>query len=283
MRLAEGWRLREFSLELLPEGGRPLRILHISDIHIAPGQGAKRDWVRGLAELQPDLVVNTGDNLSHIDAVPLALEALDPLLDFPGVFVWGSNDYFAPQPRNPLRYLWSPSKPAAAVARQKIDVDSFGASLVARGWQDLNNQSGSIEIAGQRIGFLGLNDPHESLDRPDTLPQQAASVAGSDLVVGVAHAPYLAVIEAMARNSAALTLCGHTHGGQVCLPGGRALVTNCDLPAKNARGLSGWQFDEHQTMLHVSAGIGTSVYAQYRLFCPPEASLITILPRSNKN
>lgn len=280
MQLAEGWRLRELSVELLRGNANPVRILHISDMHFAPGQTRKRDWVHSLAELKPDLVVNTGDNLSHPDAVPLALEALGPLLAFPGVFVWGSNDYFAPRPRNPLRYLFGPSSAGIAGPREAIDLEALGSQLRQAGWLDLNNRSGLLEIAGQRIGFLGLNDPHEGLDKPETLPDQAAQVADSDLVIGVAHAPYLAVIEAMARNTAALTLCGHTHGGQVCLPGGRALVTNCDLPTKFARGISGWQFEGNQTMLHVSAGIGTSVYAQYRLFCPPEASLITLLPRS---
>lgn len=280
MRLAEGWRLREFSLELLPEGANPFRILHISDIHIAPNQNRKLDWVRSLAGLKPDLVVNTGDNLSHHDAVPLALAALEPLLEFPGVFVWGSNDYFAPSARNPINYLLGPSNRLPAPPRLETDIGTLQAGVTSGGWLDLNNRSGSLEIAGNPIGFMGLNDPHENLADLDSLPAQAVEVRDSDLIVGVAHAPYLAVIEAMTRNGSALTLCGHTHGGQVCLPGGRAIVTNCDLPAKYARGVSAWKFGDSESMLHVSAGIGTSVYAQYRLFCPPEASLITVLPRS---
>jgi predicted MPP superfamily phosphohydrolase len=280
MRLAEGWRLREFSLELLPEGANPFRILHISDIHIAPNQNRKRDWVRSLAELEPDLVVNTGDNLSAPDAVGLALNALEPLLNFPGVFVWGSNDYFAPSARNPINYLLGPSNRRPSPKRGETDIERLRAGLISGGWLDLNNQSGALEVAGNRLGFLGLNDPHENLADFDSLPAQAKQLTDTDLVIGVAHAPYLAVIEAMTENGSSLTLCGHTHGGQVCLPGGRALVTNCDLPTKYARGLSAWQFGERQSLLHVSAGIGTSVYAQYRLFCPPEASLITVLPRS---
>lgn len=280
MRLAEGWRLREFSVELLPEGANPFRILHISDIHIAPNQNRKRDWVRSLAQLEPDLVVNTGDNLSAPDAVGLALNALEPLLNFPGVFVWGSNDYFAPSARNPINYLLGPSNRRPSPKRGETDIETLRAGLISGGWLDLNNQSGSLKVVGNRLGFLGLNDPHEDLADFNSLPAQAKQLTDTDLVIGVAHAPYLAVIEAMTKNGSSLTLCGHTHGGQVCLPGGRALVTNCDLPTKYARGLSAWQFGERQSLLHVSAGIGTSVYAQYRLFCPPEASLITVLPRS---
>jgi len=279
MRLASGWRLREYEIELLPAGSESVRLLHLSDIHIAPDQPDKAAWVQSLAKLKPDLVVNTGDNLSDVDAVPLAIAALEPLFDFAGAFVWGSNDYFAPQARNPLRYLLGPSK-APSKPRRPIELSPLAERFAKAGWLDLNNQAGDLSLGGTRIGLLGLNDPHEGLADFESLPQQANQLASAELVIGVAHAPYLSVIEGFARHGAELVLAGHTHGGQVCLPGGRALVSNCDLPPKFARGLSGWGFDGHETMLHVSAGIGTSKYAQYRLFCPPEASLITLLPKA---
>ena len=55
---------------MLPAGRRPLRVLHLSDLHLCRGQRRKVEWVRGLAALEPDLVVNTGDNIAHPDAVP---------------------------------------------------------------------------------------------------------------------------------------------------------------------------------------------------------------------
>ena len=61
--------------------------------------------MRSLADLEPDLVINTGDNLAHVEALPSVLDALGPLLDVPGVFVLGSNDYFAPILRNPCWYV----------------------------------------------------------------------------------------------------------------------------------------------------------------------------------
>jgi predicted MPP superfamily phosphohydrolase len=280
MQLASGWRLREFDLELLPANSKPLRILHLSDLHIAPNQPDKTAWVRSLAELKPDLVINTGDNLSDVDAVPLAIEALEPLFEFAGAFVWGSNDYFAPQPRNPLRYLLGPSK-APSKPRRSIELRPLADRFTKAGWLDLNNQSGALKLGDTSIGLLGLNDPHEGLADFASLSKQADQVGSAELVIGVAHAPYLRVIESFARQGAKLVLAGHTHGGQVCLPGGRALVSNCDLPPKFARGLSGWSFEGHDTMLHVSAGIGTSQFAQYRLFCPPEASLITLRPKAS--
>jgi len=99
------YTLREATLPVLEEGARPVRVLHVSDLHMTPGQTAKQRWVADLARLEPDLVVNTGDNLAHQRAVPAVMSALAPLLDRPGLFVFGSNDYFAPTPKNPARYL----------------------------------------------------------------------------------------------------------------------------------------------------------------------------------
>src|SRR5687768_448772 len=97
--------LREATMPVLPPGRTPLRVLHLSDLHLTPGQRRKQAWVRDLGSLRPDLVVNTGDNIAHRDSVPVLLDALGDLLTVPGVFVFGSNDYYSPTLRNPLRYL----------------------------------------------------------------------------------------------------------------------------------------------------------------------------------
>ena len=88
--------LRRYAVPALPPGSAPVRILQVSDLHLTPGQTTKIEWVRSLAELDPDFVVNSGDNLAHVDAVPPLLRAMEPLLERPGAFVLGSNDYFAP-------------------------------------------------------------------------------------------------------------------------------------------------------------------------------------------
>src|ERR1700733_6168435 len=61
--------LRELTIPVLTPGSSPLRVLHISDLHMRPGQRRKQSWLRELAGLEPDLVVNTGDNLAHPKAV----------------------------------------------------------------------------------------------------------------------------------------------------------------------------------------------------------------------
>ena len=93
--------LREVTMPVLSPGSSPLKVLHISDIHMRPKQRRKQAWLRELARLEPDLVVNTGDNLAHPKAVPGVVQALGDLLSVPGVFVFGSNDYFGPRLKNP--------------------------------------------------------------------------------------------------------------------------------------------------------------------------------------
>src|SRR3954447_19963275 len=100
------WTLRRFDVPVLAPGSAPLQILQISDLHMTAGQRSKQEWVAGLAALEPDLVIDTGDNLAGCDAVPGTLRALDPLLDLPGAFVMASNDYFAPRPKNPFKYFF---------------------------------------------------------------------------------------------------------------------------------------------------------------------------------
>ncbi|MGJ6979785.1 metallophosphoesterase [Aestuariimicrobium soli] len=267
--------LREVSCPVLAPGSSPVRVLHLSDIHLLPSQRTKLDWLAGLADLAPDLVVNTGDNLSSAAAVPPLLRSLGALLDVPGVFVFGSNDYYAPTFKNPLRYL---GVPALAGAPQKVELPwrDLRAAFSERGWVDLTNRRAEVEVAGRTIAFRGTDDAHINQDR-------YAKVAGpvdpaAALTVGVTHAPYLRVLDAMTADGVEVMFAGHTHGGQVCLPTG-ALITNCDLDAPRVKGLHRHTSGGRSAWLHVSAGLGSSPYAPYRTFCRPEATLLTLTAR----
>jgi predicted MPP superfamily phosphohydrolase len=127
--------IREVEIPCLPPGARPIRVLHVSDLHLTPSQGRKRAWLRSLARLEPDLVVNTGDNLAHLDALPALLDALGPLLDVPGAFVFGSNDYYAPSFKNPARYFTGPSK-TSGTAEPSLPFELLRSELAAGGWAD---------------------------------------------------------------------------------------------------------------------------------------------------
>jgi predicted MPP superfamily phosphohydrolase len=288
------YTLRRFTVPVLPAGTPEVRLLHLSDLHLLPTQDRKIDWVRGLADLDPHLVVTTGDNLGHLDALPALLHAYEPLLDRPGAFVLGSNDYFAPRPKNPARYLL-PDARQAVPNPTLLPFPEMTAAFRAAGWKDLTNRRDAVVLGDDpdalTVALVGVDDPH--LDR-DSFPwstrghgQPPAPGAGhATLRLGVAHAPYRRVLDAMHDDGADLILAGHTHGGQLCVPGWGALVTNCDLDTRRAKGLHGWPGPrpdelggEASSWLHVSAGLGTSPYAPVRFACRPEASLLTLVAR----
>jgi len=275
------YTLRRVALPVLPPGSAPVRVLHLSDLHMTPAQGRKQEWLRSLASLEPDLVINTGDNLAHMRSVPVVLDALGDLLEVPGVFVLGSNDYFAPSVRNPARYLL-PDDGQRNTHTPRLPSEELREGLRSRGWRDLSNRRDVLETAGLRFAFAGVDDPHLEYDDLATVAGRADPDA--DVRIAVAHAPYLRVLDAFARDGYDAIFAGHTHGGQICLPGRGAIVTNCDLEPARAKGLhrhpaGSHPGDEGSSWLHVSAGLGTSPYAPARFACRPEASLVTLTSR----
>jgi predicted MPP superfamily phosphohydrolase len=271
------FRLRRLEVPVLSPGSEPLRVLHLSDLHLTPTQHKKREWVRSLAGLEPDFVIDTGDNLAHMEAVPAVLDALGPLLERPGAFVMGSNDYYRPTVKNPMKYLL-PDK-GERVHAGRLPTEDLRDGLVAGGWLDLDNARGRLKVGHREIELVGTDDAHIRRDR-------YADVAGppdpaADLSMGVTHAPYRRVLDPMTADGFPLILAGHTHGGQVCVPGFGALVTNCDLPRRRAKGISTHEYGGHRAQLHVSAGVGTSPYAQVRFACPPEATLLTLVEKQD--
>jgi predicted MPP superfamily phosphohydrolase len=268
------WTLRTAEVPVLAPGSRPMKVLHVSDLHMLPGHRSKQRWVAALDELEPDLVVNTGDNLAHPHAVPSVLRALGPLLKRPGVFVFGSNDYYAPRPKNPARYLMPKGRKKRAFG-EKLPWRDLRAAFVERGWADVTHTRRTIDIAGMSVFAAGVDDPHLRRDRYADIAGAADPSAG--LRLGVTHSPEPRVLDAFASDGYDLVLAGHTHGGQLRVPGYGALVTNCDLDRARARGVSRWGA---RMWLNVSAGLGTSPYAPVRFACPPEASLLTLVPRA---
>jgi predicted MPP superfamily phosphohydrolase len=262
-------RLRKVEVSVLPPGSSPLRVLHLSDAHLTPGQTWKRDWIRGLAALEPDLVINTGDSIAHVDAVPVFLDAIAPLLERPGAFVFGSNDYHAPTFKNPVRYLLPDDgdRPHAG----ELPWRDLRAGMAAAGWLDLTNARGYLKADGRQIELVGVDDPHIQLDNYDEV--RGIADPGVLITLGVTHSPEPRVLSPMAADGCALILAGHTHGGQLRVPFYGALVTNCDLDRARARGLSRF----NSAWLHVSAGLGTSPWAPVRFDCPPEATLLTLV------
>jgi predicted MPP superfamily phosphohydrolase len=274
--------VRRATLPVLAPGTRDLKVLHLSDLHMAPWQRRKQRFVRELADLEPDFVVDTGDNLGH----PLGLlgvkAALEPFRGVPGVSVWGANDYWAPQPKNPFTYFSGPSP--VPTQPQQLDTPALGRYLESLGWTDLNNRTARLVVHGVPIDVFGTDDPHREYDdiaalTPGIRGLRSRKVKAA-LTLGVTHAPYRRVLDAFVDRGADLLLAGHTHGGQVCVPGFGALVTNCDIPRQQVKGVSQWTHGDRTAALEVSAGLGTSIFAPVRFACRPEATLLTLTARA---
>lgn len=279
---ARQYTLREVTVPLLPAGHEPLRVLHLSDIHMTPNQRAKQEWLESLADLEPDLVVNTGDNLAHRHAVPAVVESLAALLRAPGAYVLGSNDYYAPGFRNPFGYLL-PDDGTRHTSTPQLPWPDLKRAFDSGGWLDLTNGFGELTVKGTRIAFVGVDDPHLGFDELDRVAGPADATA--DVRLAVVHAPYLRVLDQFAADGYDAIIAGHTHGGQVCLPTldgrGRALTTNCDLEPARAKGLHRHPADSRpgdpgSSWLHVSAGLGTNPFIRMRVACRPEATLMTL-------
>jgi predicted MPP superfamily phosphohydrolase len=268
--------LRRYEIPVLPPGAPPVRVLHISDAHLTPGRRRLMSWIRALDDLDPHLVVNTGDSIAHPQAVPYFLGALGPLLERPGVFVLGSNDLYSPEPRNPARYLFKKHHGKHQRGAPTLPWEKLRDGMTEAGWLDLDNRRGWLTAGGLDIALAGVHDSHVARDRYAQVAGRADPAAG--LRVGVLHSPEPRLLDLFAADAYDLLLAGHTHGGQLCLPFYGTLVTNCGLSRDLARGLHRYPADG-QPWLHVSAGLGTSPWAPARFACRPEASLLTLVPR----
>ncbi len=279
---ARWFTLRHVTVPVLPPGAPDLRVLHLSDVHLVPRQSRKIAWLRCLAALEPDLVVNTGDNLAHRDAVPVLLDALGELTTVPGVFVLGSNDYFEPVARNPFEYLL-PDDGKRYTHTPHLPWRTLVQRFEEAGWVNVNNRRAELTVRGLRVAFAGVDDPHLEYDELAAVGGRADLTA--DLRLAVTHAPYLRVLDQFASDGYDMVLAGHTHGGQVRVPRYGALVTNCDLEPARARGLhrhpaGSRPKDADSAWLHVSAGAGTSPYVPMRFCCRPEATLLRLTTAS---
>ena len=266
------YKIREASIPILPPGSPDIRILHFSDLHITPRSKKEISDIKSFISLKPDLVISTGDFLAHRDSVPIVLEALDELLNLPGLYVFGSNDYYEPSFKNPLKYLMKDDgirKLGKELPWQELD---YG--LSKRGWKNLNTSKVTLKVNDILIEARGTDDAH--LGRDNYSLVKGVSSPESKLSIGITHAPYSRVLNSMAADKLSVIFAGHTHGGQIRFPWfkeSKALTSNCDLPLWRSRGLSKIK---NEPWLNVSAGMGSSPYAKIRIACPPEVTICTL-------
>ncbi|MFT0848333.1 metallophosphoesterase [Actinomycetaceae bacterium L2_0104] len=309
-----------------PAAGRTLRVLQLTDIHLLPRQRNKIRWIQKLAQTEPDLVLLTGDQLSSPKAVAPLLKALAPFAGIPGAFVYGSNDYYGPFPKNPFIYLLRDHSKPHTPHNDLVELPwrEMTAAFESNGWINLGNARGQLRIGEWNVDLVGVDDPHIGLDEfplPDKSvapvatamgatqrPAHAGAAGGAgvgasanatnatnatnaNIKIGLTHAPYKRVLDRMVEDECTAIFAGHTHGGQVCVPGVGALVTNCDLEREYASGLFQWPPTgkgvlhgdgivptgiEHRptSWVNVATGIGTSPFTPVRVVCRPEAVLV---------
>ncbi|MCA9319262.1 MAG: metallophosphoesterase [Planctomycetes bacterium] len=225
-------------LARLPEALDGYRVLHLSDLHVDGFRGFGKRLAQACQDLAFDMVVVTGDlRLETRGSIDGALRELTDLAPALGC-------------RHGIH----------AVLGNHDTLDMVE-PLEALGFQYLLNESRIIDVDGEPLYLAGVDDAH--FFGTDDLERALAQVPVDALSLLLCHSPDL-IVEA-AEAFVDLYLCGHTHGGQICLPGGHPLVSN----ASCARRFTGGPWLYGALRGHTSRGIGFSGIP-WRSFCPGE-------------
>jgi predicted MPP superfamily phosphohydrolase len=248
----------------------PVRtILHVSDTHLNASDDRLYRFLVSLPERlgeTPDLVLATGDLIEGNSGIRRVVDALARLEARLGRFyVLGSHDYYMSSGPSYSKYFRRHKKPSVAL---RTATDELTSGLHEKGWVPLTNRTEFLDTPEGRIRLAGVDDPHLRRHRTGHIGRSAEDA----LAIALVHAPD--VVSEWALNGFDLILAGHTHGGQVRVPGVGAVVTNCSLPAGLAAGLN----RVGNSWLHVSPGLGNGLYSPIRFNCPPEATFLRLVP-----
>lgn len=262
------FRVRRIQLPIAHFGAPRFTVLHLSDFHFHGNERRRVRFLQSLKKLNADFVAYTGDLIEAHGRRETLWEAVEGLVGRYGSFVvFGNHDHV----RYGFRELfYSPSKSGHEGLRW-ADTDSLADGFRERGIQPLLNAHQIIDIAGQPLLVVGIDDPY--VHRDDVSAAFEGTPEGLPTVV-LCHTPEPDVIERIAERGAHLILSGHTHGGQIRAPFNYAPVRRCGIPRRKCRGLSRWG----NAWLNVSAGLGVTQITHMRFLCRPEAILLEITP-----
>lgn len=254
----------------LPPGLQGLRILHVADTHFpASGESLPR-FLAAARRQRYDLVVGTGDFVDSAAAWDVALRAFRSLEPGLGVFaVIGGHDRYA-------RMHAMEALPRLAGRRQArwVDPRPFIDGLRARGVHVLMNAQVTAEIGGELVRFVGIDDAYHGLDRLEAALPAGGLAAGGLGAPGfpmlLSHSPDGA-LNPRARGFP-IAFSGHTHGGQIRIPGYGAPVRHARaVGRRNASGV----VRVGETQVVISRGFGTTTLP-LRLACPPELGVVVL-------
>ena len=234
-----GIRENIVTLPRLPDVFDGFTVLHISDPHLDSRPDFPLRLAEVVAPLQYDLCVLTGDYRFHTDGDPRpalsGLSVLRQVLQGTCYAVLGNHDGSEMIP-----------------------------DMIAMGYHLLYNTAVPVERSGENIYMVGVDDPH--FFQTDDLGMALDSVPDGVVRVLLAHSPEIYQVAEAADVD--LLLCGHTHGGQIALPGGRVLYANARCPDRITSG--NWQYGSLRG--YTSVGAGSSV-VDVRFNCRPEVTL----------
>lgn len=224
----------------LPPAFDGFRLLHLSDLHLDINTGTPHAIAAGVREIEDyDLCVLTGDyrarTFGTIDETLRRLESLRTHLKDPVYAVLGNHDSIRMVP-----------------------------AIEGMGIRVLLNEAVPISRQGEAIHLAGVDDAHYF--RVDNIEKAAGALPEDGFKILLSHTPE--IYRQAAHADFDLMLCGHTHGGQICLPGGYPVILDARIPRRFGRGP--WQF--HGMTGYTSPGAGTSI-VDVRLNCPAEITV----------
>lgn len=233
----------QIRLRGLPQAFHGFRILQLSDLHLDMNDETVHAQSQCVRDLEYDLCVLTGDYRAKTfgpnEATLRGMEQLRLHLKEPVYGILGNHDSIRLVP-----------------------------AFEALGIRMLLNESTAIERDGERIYVVGIDDAHYY--RVDNIEKAIQGIPDTAVSVLLSHTPETYMRAAHADFS--LALCGHTHGGQICLPGGLPIIWDANCPRRLAAGP--WKY--HDLIGYTSKGSGTSI-VDVRLNCPPEVTLHELL------
>lgn len=232
-------RHNEILVPGLPSSFDGFTLLHLSDLHLDMHADFPRALIERLREVDYDVAVMTGDfrATTHgpIDPTVDALRLIRPHMKNSVYAVLGNHDSL----------------------RMVPDLETMGIRV-------LLNESVEIERGSEAIHLAGIDDPHYF--RTDNMEKAAEGIPPDAVSVLLAHSPE--IYRQAAHAGFSVMLCGHTHGGQICLPGGIPLIVNARCPRRYCKGA--WKY--HALAGYTSVGSGVSM-VDVRLNCPPEITM----------
>jgi uncharacterized protein len=240
-----------------------LKILHLSDLHLsAPESPAKISFLQKITEEDYDLIFFTGDIFENYSGIQYATSLLTKQPRLGAYAVLGNHDYYDYKLfHKTFGKVWKHYRHPS----QYRDVAPLVEALEIAGIQVLRNAKVALPTHG--LSIIGIDYPGIS---PARLKEMAYSVPKEHLLLALFHMPRK--LTHMSDAGIHMAFGGHTHGGQIRVPGVGALITDSELKRHEASGLT----KRDNTLFHISRGISADPRTNFRLFCPPAATVIEV-------